>query len=163
MNRFGEQLNEILTHTYRAVGELESAMLRDALGGRLSIGEMHMLECVGRAGEKGLSVTEAAREMEITPSSATVSLKKLEKKGYVSKRRAPEDGRRVVIRLTEKGRRTDIGHRYFHRQMAHEAEKIIPEADRAILLDGLRSIDAFLTRKAGETNRTSEQRGNGRE
>ena len=159
MSRFGDQVNAILMHTYRAVSEVESATLRNSMDGNLSISEMHVIECIGRGRENGRSVTDIAQELGITPASATVSIKKLEKKGYASKERCAEDGRRVMVRLTEEGRRAEIGHRYFHRQMAHAVERAIPEEEREILLNGFRTIDEFFTRKADELNGAGETKG----
>lgn len=150
MNRFGEELNEILMHTYRAVSEVESATLRNTMGGSLSISEMHVIECIGQGREKVRTVTDIAQELGITLASVTVSIKKLEKKGYVSKEKCAEDGRRVLVRLTRAGQRAEISHRYFHRQMAHAVERAIPAEERTIVLNGFRTIDEFFTRKAEE-------------
>ena len=150
MDRFGEQLNAILMHTYRAVSEVESAALRSTMGGNLSISEMHVIECIGQGRENGRTVTDIAQELGVALASATVSIMKLEKKGYVSKEKCAEDGRRVLVRLTESGRRAEISHRYFHRQMAHAVERAIPAEERAVVLSGFRTIDEFFTRKAVE-------------
>ena len=159
MSRFGEELNEILLHTYHAVNAVEGATLRNAMGGSLSISEMHVIECIGREREK--SVTDIAQELRITAASATMSIKKLENKGFVFKEKSAEDGRRVMVSLTEAGRRAENGHRYFHRQMAHSVEKAIAREDRETVLNGFRTIDMFFTRKAQELETEgSRRRGN---
>lgn len=152
MDRFGEQMNSILTQVYRSVHEVESASLKSITGNSMTIGEMHTLECIANGGEQGRSVTDIAQEMGVALASATMAIKKLESKGYAVKEKNAQDGRRVTVKLTEAGRRMNIGHRYFHRQMARAMEKAVPEEERAVLIKGLHSIDEFLTGKARELN-----------
>ena len=97
-------LNELFTTTYRSVLKVEEVMLRHLSNGSLTLSEMHMLECIGK--RKGdAAITDIAQELDITPPSVTMAVKRLEKKGFITKDRSEEDGRRVRVRLTEEGRR----------------------------------------------------------
>lgn len=150
MSRFGERVSSTLKHTYRAIQRVESASLRSMVGSNLSISEMHMIECIGRRRGSGISVTDIAQEMDLSLATVTVAVKKLEKKGYVSKEKCTKDGRRVLIRLTDNGRRVEISQRYFHHQMANAIERAIPNEEREVLLSGFQTIDGFFTAKANE-------------
>lgn len=162
MNRFGEHVSSILKHTYRSIQSVESESLRNMVGSHLSISEMHVIECVGRGCGKGRHVTDIAQELDITLATVTVTVQKLEKKGYVRKEKCLEDGRRVLVRLTEAGRRVAISQRYFHRQLSHTIERAIPEEERSVLLSGFQTIDDFFTGKArelAEANESAEEKG----
>lgn len=146
MDRFLATLNEGFTTTYRSVLKVEEVMLRHLSNDSLTISEMHMLESVGKR-EDGVTITDIAQDLEVTPPSVTMAVKRLEKKGYISKVRSSEDARRVRVRLTEQGRRAEIAHRFFHRQMVRAVTSDLSPAEREALLTGLGKINDFLRRK----------------
>jgi DNA-binding MarR family transcriptional regulator len=141
-------LNELLETAYREIGAIEEAMLKDMSGGRLTISEMHMIEAIGREKETGRNVTDLAAELNITLPSVTMSVKKLERKGYVAKRRDSEDGRRVCVTLTRDGRRADVAHRFFHRKMARVLGNKLSIDERETLVNCLTELNAFLRQQA---------------
>ncbi len=147
MEPFSRELNELLVTTYREITRIEELVLRSLSKNTLSITELHMLDVVG---QKGCTVTEIAQSMGISMPSATIAVKKLEKKGYVTKERDPEDARRVCIRLTIEGRKAEAAHRWFHRQMVKNVEKSFPPEDRELLLKVIREMNVFFTDKARE-------------
>ena len=149
MDTFGRELNGLLMTTYRSICILEEAMLKDYGQGNLSISEMHMIEAIGMELETGRSITDLAQEQNITLPSVTMCIKKLEKKGFVTKTRCAEDGRRVVVKLTRAGRRAEAAHRYFHRQMANAVKKNITPEEQAALLKALSLLNAFIEERAG--------------
>lgn len=150
MDPFSAQLNEMLVSTYRSVLAIEEAMLSSISGDSLSISEMHMIEAIGDAGPEGRMITDIAQALDISPPSVTMAVKRLEKKGFVVKARCEKDGRRIYVRLTELGRRADISHRYFHRQMVRAIGRSIPEGEKAALLHGLTALNEFFQKRALE-------------
>jgi DNA-binding MarR family transcriptional regulator len=52
----------------------------------------------------GLTVGEIGSRLHLDNGTLTPMLKKLEKQGYVDRRRDPDDERRVVVYLTDSGR-----------------------------------------------------------
>ncbi len=54
----------------------------------------------------GITPTELARALGMSPTTLSAMLNRLEEKGQVRRRRDPLDGRRFVLELTAKGRRT---------------------------------------------------------
>lgn len=160
--KFCFELNELLVTTYRAIHIIEESMLSDLSNESLTISEMHLIEAIGSAERnprlrtQGRTITEIAQAQSISLPSVTVAVKKLEKKGYVCKSRGKDDGRRIYVRLTELGRRADISHRYFHRQMVHAVAKAIPEADHDVLIAALKVLNAFFQNKAEELTLSQE-------
>ncbi len=159
MDPFSAQLNEMLVNTYRSVLAIEEAMLLNFSGDSLSISEMHMIEAVGDAGPGGRMITDIAQALAISPPSVTMMVKRLEKKGFVFKARCEVDGRRIYVRLTELGRRADISHRYFHRQMVRTVGRSIPEEEKAALLHGLTALNEFFHKRALELTNKSPNGG----
>ena len=147
INPFGKELNALLEDTYQAIGRYEDAMVRDLSQGSITIGELHTIERVAARKDTGITITQIAQEMGVTLPSVTATVKKLERKGLVTKERSTADARQVVIRLTEAGRRADVAHRYFHRKMILSISAAIPDAEKPLLLQALRRInELFETR-----------------
>ena len=147
MDPFSHELNELLVSTYREITRIEELALRGMSKNTLSIAELHMLDAVGR---DGCTVTDIAQSMGISMPSVTIAIKKLEKKGYVTKERDPEDARKVRIRLTLEGRRAEAAHHWFHRQMVHNVGHVFKPEDRELLLNAIRQLDEFFKEKAHE-------------
>ena len=149
MDPYLATLNELFTTTYRSVLKVEEVMLRYLSNNSLTISEMHMLESIGkRAGD--VTITDIAQELDVTPPSVTMAVKRLERKGYLTKDRSDEDGRRVRVRLTEEGRRAETAHRYFHRQMVRAVARCLEPAQREALLNALQRINEFMRQKVEE-------------
>ena len=117
MDAFTAELNELFVTTYHSICKVEEAMLRSLSNSKLTIAEMHMLEAIGKRRSQGRTITDLAQDQEISLPSVTMTIKRLEKKGYVCKDKSAEDGRCVRVKLTREGERAEIAHRYFHRQM----------------------------------------------
>jgi DNA-binding MarR family transcriptional regulator len=52
-----------------------------------------------------LALRDLARHMGVTPSTMSLNIERLVRRGYVSRERAAEDGRRLKLRLTPAGAR----------------------------------------------------------
>lgn len=153
MDPFSQEINEVLVSTYREINRIEELALRGLSGNTLTIAELHMLDVVGR---KGCTVTDISQSMGVSMPSATIAVKKLEKKGYVTKEKDPEDARRVCIRLTLLGRKAEAAHHWFHRQMVHNVEKVFEPEERELLLKAIRELNGFFKDKAQELQQVYE-------
>lgn len=72
----------------------------------------HMLMCLNDS--PGITQKELSKKLSISAAATAVSLKKLEKGGYVTKVMDEEDNRFNRIELTEKGKQVvDVSHRIF--------------------------------------------------
>jgi len=67
----------------------------------LYISEAHVIQAIGDKPDR--SLLELAAETHRTKSAMSMMIRKLEKKGLVSKIRKEEDNRKVALALTEKG------------------------------------------------------------
>ena len=98
----------------------------------------------------GVSQEDLAKILYLNESTVTRNLEKLEKKGFVTKERDPEDARRVCIRLTLEGRKAEAAHHWFHRQMVHNIGKSFAPEERDLLLKVIRDLNDFFIAKSHE-------------
>ena len=148
MEDFSTQLNVLLVDTFNSILRMEESMLKSDGGANLSIGEMHLLEAVGKGDPEGCTISSLARERSVTLPSVTVAVNKLVKKGYVEKQRCEEDSRSVRVRLTQQGRRAERMHSYFHEKMVEAVAKSLEEDEKSVLLKGIIKLNDFFSKKA---------------
>lgn len=145
---FCEQLGDALEEAYRLIAKVESAMVTNVRGLKLSINELHLLEAVRKGGERGSTISDIAARLSITLSSVTVGVNKLERKGLVVKCRDKSDGRVVLVRLTETGRKAERVHHRFYRSLACSLSQNVTLQEQRLLLNSLKDINQFLRIKA---------------
>lgn len=81
---------------------------------------------------KSLTISQLAQELNIAPSTVSVSIKRLEKAGFVAKRANQKDARITEIYLTEKG------------EAAPEHIKQKMESEENILTKGFSDEEKFM-------------------
>jgi UDP-3-O-[3-hydroxymyristoyl] glucosamine N-acyltransferase len=82
------------------------------------------------------------------------AVNRLEKKGFVTRRRSTSDARQVLIELTEEGIRAAKIHRRFHRSLANTIKKDITEEEQQILIKCIERMNEFII------NRIEDKEGN---
>ena len=82
-----------------------SASRRIALPRGITVPQHLVMRVVGRL--PGISAGQLARILHAHPSTLTGVLRQLERRGLLSRRADPRDGRRAALGLTEKGWRLD--------------------------------------------------------
>lgn len=76
-----------------------------------TVAEVHTLKYI--ADNRGITVTQLARDNGKTKGAVSQILKKLESKGLVYREADPENDKRNHLYLTDKGRRLDQAHRQY--------------------------------------------------
>ncbi len=143
MDAFAAALNDLLVNTFHSILKLEEESLSRIGAFPLSISEMHLLEAVAREKDAGRSITDIAKELSVTLPSVTAAVNKLARKGYLIKEKCGNDRRKVLVRLSEEGRRAEASHRFFHRYMVNSASLGMKEDEKAALIRGLHNLHAF--------------------
>lgn len=64
--------------------------------------EAHLILVIGT--EEGKTMSELAKEMDVTHGAITQTVTRLENKGYVTRRRDDNNQRQIIAQLTEKGK-----------------------------------------------------------
>lgn len=96
--RTWEQLQVVNQHLQREVGR---DLWNDA---RLSGSEFTVLAQLAAAGRNGVRPSDCARQIEWDSSRLAHQLRRLEKRGFISRAATESDGRGAVIELTSSGR-----------------------------------------------------------
>jgi len=147
MDVFCQNLNELLMRAFRSVLKIEEQMLSGMGQYHLSISEMHMLEAVAKESNRGRTISELAKALSLKMPSITVAVNKLEKKGLLKKEKAAEDGRSVLVTLTELGAKLERIHQRFHENMVKSISRDMDGDEKAALLRGMEKLNMYFDRK----------------
>lgn len=141
------RLNETLVTAYRSILKIEDEFIRRAGTPNVSSSEMHLLDAIGRAKDRGRTVKEIAADLRITQPSVTAAVNRLVQKGCVERRRSTEDGRVVYIHLTRLGHKTYAVFLRFHENMVRSVAKDMTEEEKTHLLKGMLKLNAFFEKQ----------------
>ena len=95
---------------------------------------------------KDASQNEIARSMDVSPATIAVSLKKLEKGGYISREMDEEDNRLNKITITEKGNKVVEQSKQIFDSVDRKVFEGFTEEEKYTLHTLLRKLDANLIR-----------------
>lgn len=94
----------------RLIWEVDHALQRTSKRMEATIGvtgpQRLVVRIIGRF--PGIAAGHLARLLHVHPSTLTGIVKRLERQGLVRKRADPRDGRRLLLSLSNKGRRFDV-------------------------------------------------------
>lgn len=144
LDSFDRQLNTVFSKSFSLLQKIERNMLLKSKKLNLSIAELNLLEVINKKPLEGRLIGEIAAELYITPSSVTIAINKLEKKGFVTRTRGEDDGRRVYVHLTESGRHADRIHKRFHKSMARSLATGLSDEEISTLLKCMNKMNDFL-------------------
>ena len=91
-------LNMLLVKLFNDILKIEAAAIKQGEFSDLSVTENHIIEAIGK--DREMTMTEVAKDLEITVGTLTTAINRLIKKEYVERRRIEEDRRVVLIKLT---------------------------------------------------------------
>jgi MarR family transcriptional regulator, organic hydroperoxide resistance regulator len=97
-----------------------------------------VIRCVGKY--PGVTAGQLAALLHVDPGTASATLKRLEEKRMVERRRDPRDKRRVAIGLTAKGRQID---RPRHGTVEQIAERLLAEVTTSDAAGGTALLERF--------------------
>jgi DNA-binding MarR family transcriptional regulator len=110
--------------------------------------EVQLIEVLGRSDR--LSVTDIAEILGITKGAVSQTLKKLEKKGLVTKNSDPLNQSRLLVDLTAKGKVAYYAHEHWHETMDggfRDYFMSLPEAKLRFLDEFLLRLEVFLKKR----------------
>ena len=114
----------------------------------MSHSAIHLIEIIGDT--EGLSVTDISRYIGITKGAVSQNLKKLETKGFTTKKIDPENLSRTIVMLTSKGQAAYWAHKHWHETMDGGFLTYLDELDHFkfdIIIDFLEKTEDFLKRR----------------
>jgi len=149
VEQFKQALNMLFAEVYHNVLRLEIQAIQQSGRLKLSINEMHLIECVGRGMPEGYTIRELAEELQIKSPSVTVAVQKLVAKGYVEKVACLRDRRAVRVLLTWAGRRVEAFHAYYHRMLVRTLAEGMEDDEQRALLRAVKKLNAYLVESLG--------------
>jgi DNA-binding MarR family transcriptional regulator len=96
----------------------------------------------------GISQRELAQALHITPPTATNTLKRMERDGWVKRRRKESDQRIVRVCLAEKAKRLRREARASFKELDLEMTSILTEQESETLRDALLKVRSYLGRQS---------------
>src|SRR5689334_22766341 len=105
-DRLSAPLPQALAHVLRRLGQLAHSISWDQWPARrLTPTQRRILDFLETRHEN-ITLSAVARELGVTPATASDSVAALESKGLIRKRRSHLDGRALALMLTTEGRRS---------------------------------------------------------
>ena len=145
MERTQNVLNQLLVQLFNDILLIEEKTLRNGPLNDLSVTEIHTIEAIGMYEKKTMS--EVAKELNITVGTLTTAINKLIKKGYVERQRTEEDRRVVLVYVTKKGKLAYRLHEKFHKEMINASIDGLDDKQEEILIESLEKLNKFFMTK----------------
>ncbi len=150
MDQKYEAVNQFLVEVFNTILKTEEACIAKEFND-LSVRELHVIEAVCSAQDKGspYSAASIAADIHVTAGTLTTAVTYLERKGYLLRNRDGRDRRIVQISATEKGLKAHRWHSAFHREMVEHLFQTLSDDEADILLKALNEIGNFFKNKYG--------------
>ena len=133
-----ERNREITGKMMAILRDHKSSVDRHVAETKLHKSQHRLLMCLARLGDK-VSQRDLALNLNITPAAVAVTMKKLEKNGFVVKNVSEEDNRFNEVIMTEKGKK-----------VVKESQRLFRETDEIMFSDfseeELNQFEAYLDR-----------------
>ena len=97
-----------------------------------------VIRCVGKY--PGMTAGHLAKLLHVDPGTVSATLKRLDEKGIITRRRDPDDRRRVALGLTKKGRQLD---RPTRGTVEEAADRLLREVRHADTLRSAALLERF--------------------
>jgi DNA-binding MarR family transcriptional regulator len=143
MNNYEKTINQLMLEIFDRILVTEEKALSKGNFSDLSIAEMHTLEGIGLYDSRTMS--ETASILKITTGTLTVAVDRLVRKGYVVRKRDPNDRRVVRVQLTKKGKLAFRMHTKFHTLLVERITSPLDEQQKQVLLETLQHIADFVS------------------
>ena len=144
MDKTQKVINDLLVEIFHHILSIEGANLRKR-GVNLSMNEVHVLEAVMKTDNPTMS--NIAKRLRVTVGTLTTSINRLVDKGYVKRKREPEDKRKVMVSVSSKGMDILEIHDRFHDDMIGALINDLQLEENDVLLKSLQNISDYFVKK----------------
>jgi DNA-binding MarR family transcriptional regulator len=108
-------INQMLVETFNQILVLQEAFINEKIDASVTMNEVHLIEAIERLGSP--TMAQVSQYMMVTPGTLSVSVKRLERKGYVTRRQNKKDRRVFHLGITEASNAIVSVHKEFHQRM----------------------------------------------
>jgi DNA-binding MarR family transcriptional regulator len=109
--------------------------------------------------KEGIAQNVLAQTLRITPPTATSTLQRMERDGWIQRQRDTADQRIVRVYLTEKARALRHEARTLFREIDEELTSVLTDDERRILMSSLLKVQQHLSRPPEDANRSILRQG----
>jgi len=139
-----QELNNFFVTCFNSILRAEEKALESITGGTLSIKEIHFIEAVFKAQERGENCfSTVADYLGITMGTLTSSFSRLQKKGYLVKTQDKDDKRIYYIEPTRLAEMINKEHAAFHDRMIDGVIAAMPEKHMDYVVEALKALTDF--------------------
>lgn len=132
------EINELSVDIYNLILKFQTESINMMTNEELTLNEVHTLSAIYTNENKSMS--KVAGKLGIKSSTLTVTVARLEKKGFLIRKRSKHDKRAVLIELTDRGYTAVRAHDFFHKKIVDNATEGLDEAKIDVLLLALKNI-----------------------
>jgi DNA-binding MarR family transcriptional regulator len=132
-----DELTHELFTFFNGFSSWESSVIRSS---DLTVSEAHAIEILGTYGQ--MNMRSLAQKSGVTTGTTTVTVDRLEKKGYATRESVKEDRRVFLITLTEKGRQAFEEHHQYHTKLTEQVMAALSEEENEQLVKLLKKVNA---------------------
>lgn len=105
----------MLVETFNHILVLQETFINQQVDASVTMNEVHLIEAIDRFGSP--TMAQVSQYMMVTPGTLSTSIKRLEKKGYVTRRQNKDDRRVYHLATTSKSNTILSVHKEFHQRM----------------------------------------------
>ena len=153
-----QEVNQFLVQVFNEILKTEELCISNSKFTNLSLREIHIIETVCLANDKGEdnSSMAIAQALQITPGTLTTAVSLLERKGYLRREKDINDKRVVRITATDIGLAAQECHIAFHKEMVDNILSCLDEEEAEVFVRGLSNIASFFREKYMHTSRVQK-------
>ncbi|MBB6630320.1 MarR family winged helix-turn-helix transcriptional regulator [Clostridium algidicarnis] len=145
MNKSISTINELLVETFNDILTIEQNAINSGAFKDISVTEVHTIDAIGMYEPR--TMTEVAKELDITVGTLTIAINNLVKKEYVERKKSAEDRRLVMVQLTKKGKLAYRIHEKFHSDMVKATIEGLTKEEEETLVKSLENLNSFFREK----------------
>ncbi|MCB2285924.1 MarR family transcriptional regulator [Clostridium algidicarnis] len=145
MNKSISTINELLVETFNDILTIEQNAINSGDFKDISVTEVHTIDAIGMYEQR--TMTEVAKELDITVGTLTIAINNLVKKEYVERKKSEEDRRLVMVQLTKKGKLVYRIHEKFHSDMVKATIEGLTKEEEETLVKSLENLNSFFREK----------------
>lgn len=131
-----EKLTDELLCFFNGFASWESSVIRSS---DLTVSEAHAIEILGQYGK--MNMKQLSQKLGVTTGTTTVTVDRLETRGYARRESIKEDRRVNLISLTEKGIQAFEEHHRYHLRLTEQMVSTLSEEESSFLLGILKKIN----------------------
>lgn len=132
-----DELSHSLSQFFNGFASWDYSVIRTT---DLTVAEVHAIEILGEYGQ--MNMKSLAQKLGVTTGYTTVTVDKLESKGFAKRESTREDRRIYLISLTDMGLKAYAEHHRYHLKLTEQIKSVLTEEEATQLHTILKKINS---------------------